>query len=250
MGQESRLATFCERILSCDTVEAAWQALGAEMERFGFDRMMFGMNNVGTEGRLEPIGDALVLVRGEQAYTDAYLESGFYRDAPFIAWAAGHRGALGWDDARVGLTPEQLAETRPGMVALMQRYGLKAGYNLSLAEPETSDVAVLSLAARAGLDQAAVDRAWAETGATVEMMCRLFYLRVKALPRPVPMRPLTGRQKEALRWFAAGKSTRDIAQIMGISMATVEKHLSGARAAFDVGSTAQAVNKATRFNLI
>ena len=37
--------------------------------------------------------------------------------------------------------------------------------------------------------------------------------------------PLTGREHEVLRWVAAGKTDRDIADILAISHRTVHKHL-------------------------
>jgi DNA-binding CsgD family transcriptional regulator len=47
-------------------------------------------------------------------------------------------------------------------------------------------------------------------------------------PSPTPLRPgeaLTDREAEVLRWVAAGKTDRDIADILAISPRTVHKHL-------------------------
>ena len=250
MLHEGNLASYCERILASQTIEEAWQTLGSEMEGYGFNRMMFGMNSVNSDGRLGDITDSLLLVRGEQAYVDAYLEGEFYKTSPFIQWAASHRGSLSWRDPNCGLTPESLNRIRPGLIELMRGVGLRAGYNISLADPQMSEVAVLSLSARAEYDQDQVDEIWKEVGKPIELTSTLFYLRIKALPRPVQLRPLTSRQKEVLTWAAAGKTTRDIATIMDISIATVDKHLRSVRTALNVVSTTQAVQKATRFNLI
>ena len=59
-----------------------------------------------------------------------------------------------------------------------------------------------------------------------------------------PNRTLTRRQREALQWVGDGKTTQDIAQIMGLTQATIEKHLRLARDALNVETTAQAVLKA------
>jgi DNA-binding CsgD family transcriptional regulator len=48
------------------------------------------------------------------------------------------------------------------------------------------------------------------------------------VPRPAPAAPgedLTPREREVLRWLAAGKTDRDIGDILGISPRTVHKHL-------------------------
>ena len=63
-------------------------------------------------------------------------------------------------------------------------------------------------------------------------------------------RKLTGRQREALEWVGEGKTTQDIATIMGLTQATVEKHLRLAREALGVETTAQAVLKASYQNQI
>jgi len=45
-------------------------------------------------------------------------------------------------------------------------------------------------------------------------------------PRSFAAREVTGRQLECLSWVAAGKSSTDIGEILGISSRTVEDHLS------------------------
>ena len=54
-------------------------------------------------------------------------------------------------------------------------------------------------------------------------------------------RRLTKRQHEVLQWVSDGKTTQDIAIIMDVSKATVEKHLRLAREVLGVETTAQAV---------
>ena len=48
-----------------------------------------------------------------------------------------------------------------------------------------------------------------------------------------------------LEWVGDGKTAQDISTIMGVSPATIEKHLRLAREALDVETTAQAVLKAS-----
>ena len=61
-------------------------------------------------------------------------------------------------------------------------------------------------------------------------------------------RELTQRQREVLQWVGDGKTAQDIALLMGLTAATVEKHLRLAREALDVETTAQAVLKAAFYN--
>ena len=53
-----------------------------------------------------------------------------------------------------------------------------------------------------------------------------------------------------MEWVSDGKTTADIAVLMGLTVATVEKHLRNAREAMNVETTAQAVMKATLQNQI
>jgi DNA-binding CsgD family transcriptional regulator len=61
-------------------------------------------------------------------------------------------------------------------------------------------------------------------------------------------RHLTRRQREVLQWVGDGKTTQDIALLIGLTPGTVEKHLRLAREALDVETTAQAVLKAAFYN--
>jgi DNA-binding CsgD family transcriptional regulator len=69
-----------------------------------------------------------------------------------------------------------------------------------------------------------------------------------APPEPGP--ELTARQIECLRWTAEGKSSWDIAQILGISPRTVDEHLDNACRKLGVKRRAQAAVAAARAGLL
>ncbi len=60
---------------------------------------------------------------------------------------------------------------------------------------------------------------------------------------------LSHRQLECLSWAEAGKSARDIGQILGISQRTVEKHLEQACGVLGVRTRIQAVVRARQLGL-
>jgi len=62
-----------------------------------------------------------------------------------------------------------------------------------------------------------------------------------SLPIPTQRNDLTERQKEVLHWVAHGKTSAEIATILGLSSATIEKHLRQARDTLGVSTTTQAV---------
>jgi DNA-binding CsgD family transcriptional regulator len=81
-------------------------------------------------------------------------------------------------------------------------------------------------------------------------LARLFR-RSAALARPHAERPtlpadlpLTARERDVLGWVAAGKTDRDIAEILGISPRTVHKHLQRVYAKLGVETRTAAVMRA------
>jgi DNA-binding CsgD family transcriptional regulator len=57
---------------------------------------------------------------------------------------------------------------------------------------------------------------------------------------------LTGRQAEVLYWLSCGKSNRDIAEILGISLRTADKHLEHVYAKLGVESRSGAAAASVR----
>ena len=104
------------------------------------------------------------------------------------------------------------------------------------------------MTARPGMSQDDVDAIWDEHGRDIHLMNNVAHLKILTLPYSGPNRALTPRQREALEWVGDGKTTQDIAVLMGLTSATVEKHLRLAREALSVETTAQAVLKAAMQN--
>ena len=70
-----------------------------------------------------------------------------------------------------------------------------------------------------------------------------------AAPSPVTLPkapPLTDREKEILRWVAAGLQNKEIAHKLGISLATVRNHIHNILEKLDVHSKLEAVSLAFR----
>ena len=61
---------------------------------------------------------------------------------------------------------------------------------------------------------------------------------------------LRAREKETLTWAARGKTSAEIAQILGLSKRTVDFHLDNARCKLGVATRTQAVMKAASGQLI
>lgn len=67
------------------------------------------------------------------------------------------------------------------------------------------------------------------------------------IPAMSPSLPMTGRQVEVLKLLAEGRSTKDIARVLGLGIGTVKVHLAGVYRALGAHSRMEAVVKAGKF---
>ncbi len=130
------------------------------------------------------------------------------------------------------------------MMEFNRQMGVVAGYTISFRSLSMRAKGATALTAQAGTTQDDVDALWDEKGDEILLMNNMAHLKVLTLPY-TGTRSLTKRQREVLECVGDGKTTQDTADILGLTPATVEKHLRLAREALDVDTTAQAVLKAS-----
>ena len=130
------------------------------------------------------------------------------------------------------------------------RLNMTAGYTVSFPSGSQRHKGAISLAARPGLSQDEVDAIWQDCGREITIMNNVAHLKIISMPYVPPNRALTKRQREVLEWVGDGKTTQDIAVLLGLTTAPVDKHLRLAREALSVETTAQAVLKAAMHNQI
>ncbi|WP_299660323.1 autoinducer binding domain-containing protein [uncultured Ruegeria sp.] len=229
------------------TLEELWDAHCRQMAKFGFDRLLYGYTQYRTATSLGDPEDFVILTNHCKDYLDGFLRSGLYFHAPMLKWALNHEGAASWslihDMMSSGvMTPEELK-----VFEFNKSLGISAGYTVSFNSVSMRSKGAISLAARQH-DQDALDEIWKKHGEDILLMNNVAHLKILTLPYNAPNRALTKRQREALQWVGDGKTTQDIALLMGLTAATVEKHLRLAREALSVETTAQAVLKATLHN--
>ena len=238
------------RIAQAPSVGCVWTLAVAYFAQLGFARVNYGMTRFRQAGGIGDPDDAVYLTSFCADYSNFYFRDGFYaRTAPY-RWALANRGACTWrwveDKARQGLlAPDELEA-----VQMNARWNLRAGITISFPDATARQRGAIGLAADMGLDHDRVDESWAEHGPGIEAVAHVMHLRLCQLPLPVRRARLSQRQCEALEWVAEGKTTQDIATVMAVSAAMVEKHLRLARQRLNVESTAQAVAKATLLNQI
>ncbi len=123
--------------------------------------------------------------------------------------------------------------------------GVVAGYTIGFKSDTGRSRGGIGLAASRGISQDQVDATWAKSGRKILAVCNMAHLKIISLPYCNARRALTVRQREVLEWVGQGKTMQDIATIMGLTLATVEKHLRLARKALGADTTTQAVLRAS-----
>ncbi|MBE3637732.1 helix-turn-helix transcriptional regulator [Mangrovicoccus algicola] len=242
------LRDYLEAVIDAHTMEQVWQIHVEAMAEFGFDRLIYGFTRFRTANSFGAPEDLLILTNHDAAYTDRFIGENMYFHAPMVKWASENVGACSWgwiNDASGGMTPSELK-----VVEFNRAQGVTAGYSVSFNNSSRRSKGAIALTGARGTSQAELDAMWARHGREIVLMNNVAHLKIIDLPFTHTKRSLTKRQRETLEWVGDGKTTQDIATIMGLTAATIEKHLRLAREALDVDTTAQAVLKASFQNQI
>lgn len=242
------LRDYCRTITSARSLEELWAAHVAQMADFGFDRLIYGNTVYRTGNSLGDPDDFIILSNHSKEYLDGFLHSGLYYNAPMLQWALRHEGAASWRMIGQMGERELMSPQEREVIDFNARMGVTVGYTVSFNSASIRSKGAISLCARKGLSQDDVDEIWTRSGEDILLMNNVAHLKILSLPYNPPNRALTKRQREALEWAGDGKTTQDIAVLMGLTSATVEKHLRLAREALAVETTTQAVLKAALHN--
>lgn len=241
------LLDYLEKLNETNSIEDLWSLHTQSMAEFGFDRLLYGFTQFRTAHSFGDKEDVLVLTNHDPKYSDPFVND-LYFHAPMVRWATENVGACSWGWMRNNA--EMLTESERKVVEFNRKMGIVAGYTISFREVSVRSKGAIALTAKNGLSQEDADAIWAEHGRQIVQMNNVAHLKITNLPFSTARKSLTKRQREALEWVGDGKTTQDIATIMGLTPATIEKHLRLAREALDVETTAQAVLKASFQNQI
>ena len=216
----------------------------------GFKRCNYGFTRFHGERTVGDPDDALFMTTCDANYAHFYFRNGFFARTPAFRWAQANTGACTWTWVREAFLAGQLSAEEAETVRQNAALGIVAGISISFPETSSRARGAMGLIADPGIDAAAVDQLFAEKRDEFLAVANMMHLRLIQLPFTIRRRPLTERQREALEWVADGKTTQDVALLMEVSPAMVEKHLRLAREALSVDTTTQAVAKAALMNLI
>jgi LuxR family quorum sensing-dependent transcriptional regulator len=153
-----------------------------------------------------------------------YLAENFAKNDPVERHCLRSVDPFDWGDAYYD------AEAEPVAKSIMQRaadFGMKQGLCVPIHYGDGSGAAVSIAGERPDLGSG--------VRAAMYLMALYAYHRVRSLIRrsaPRAGRVLTDREREVLQWTAAGKTSWEISQILGVSESTVTAHIKAAAAKF------------------
>lgn len=242
------MKSYLHFLSNCQNIETLWAKHCEKMASYGFDRLIYGFTRYRSGTSLGDPEDFIILTNHDTAYTDVFLGEKHYQHAPMVNWALENEGAGSWAMLADQQRANMLTPSEKRMLEFNHSMGVTAGYTISFKSVSARSKGAIALTARKGMTQDEVDEVWAEHGRDISLMNNVAHLKILTLPYTAPNRNLTKRQREALEWVGDGKTMQDIAILMGLTSATVEKHLRLARESLAVETTAQAVMKAAFAN--
>lgn len=246
----TEILSLLTRIAESRTSAEVWGLAVGHFSRLGFARVNYGFTLFRGPRSVGDPDDALFMTSCDAVYAKFYFRNGFFAKTPAFRWTLNNVGACTWSWVREAFLKGELSPEEAETVRQNMAMGILAGITVSFPESSTRAKGAMGLIADPGLDPPTVDRIFAERRDEILALAHMMHLRLTHLPFPTARRPLTQRQREALEWVADGKTTQDVALLMEISPAMVEKHLRLAREALSVDTTAQAVAKSALMNLI
>ena len=243
-----RFSDLLHDVCNSVSLQDVWQIQRETFASYGFDRIIYGYSRFFSPKNFGPREDILLLSNHDPDYLKAYTDDEMYLHSPMALWASNNTGACSW--RWIAEHSDLMGERQQKVLDVNRRMDITAGYTLSFPTAFSRTRGVIAATAKTGLTQDDADKIWAEHGRDIEVFANVTHLKIISLPIETQRQPLTARQREALEWVSDGKTNVEIAIIMNVSPATIEKHLRIAREKLGVDTTAQAVAKASFFNQI
>lgn len=247
---DTTILALLNRIAAASSIDDTWALSTTYFAALGFKRANYGFTRF---KHLKTIGDpddALFLSTCDADYVKRYFQGGFYAKTPVFRWAERSSGICTWTWVKEAFEAGKLSNEEAEAVRQNVAMGVTAGLSVSFPEVSSRSKGALGLIADPGMSNADVDAIYVAKREEILAVANMMHLTIVHLPQLSRHRALSPRQREALEWVADGKTTQDVALLMGVSPAMVEKHLRLAREALAVETTAQAVAKGALLNMI
>lgn len=236
------------RLLASVRIETAWHGVVEAFRSFGLAHVLYGHSPDSRRWALGSAEDFLVLSTLPRPVMAEMVSNGYHMQSATFNQALRRPGVISWSMPHADLPPEVDFRQSPAALAFFDRVGMAAGCTIGFPTGQSRGAAAMGLIAPRGIGQADFDRWLPQVAESLFVLGTVSHRVLSGLPWQRPTGTLTPRQREVLEWVAEGKTTADIACILGLTPATVEKHLRLARQCLGVETTAQALVKAGFLN--
>lgn len=227
-----------ELLLNARTIPDIRAVFMDAMSQLGFDHALYAARFMLTVPRAVLRLPPVVFSNFPDGLMDKFHHLQDLDRDPCLQWVLNTEGEIASRDLLArhgGVSPS---------IALAARHGLAEGQFVSLRGKVLNSAGlVIVIPYRHATARTLTDR-WIASGREVRLLSWVMHMRIATMSRSISPVTLTPRQREVLSWRSAGKTVGEIATILGITPATVEKHMRLARESLGVESTPQAVLKA------
>lgn len=167
-----------------------------------------------------------------ESWQERYAQLNFFRDDPTVLRMNASPFPFRWSDNYAHASSGQKRT-----IAAMHELGMREGLAVPVHGPQ-GVMAGVSIAARDQYDLSPRDEG-ALHMASLYLHARMETLNAEGTSRP--LRQLTPRERECLKWIAAGKTDWEISLILNISEQTVHGYVQNALTKLNARTRAQAV---------
>jgi DNA-binding CsgD family transcriptional regulator len=230
-----------QRFTDAPTMEALKILLQEQCGALGFHSFIYALREPTNFSNAQ-----VILLDGyPDGWVKRYFEAAYYDCDPVMAWCIKQIVPLRWSDL---VLASGSREARLMLEAA--EHGLRDGVTVPVHGAQ-GELGIFSLSLDAPPEQA---RATIELALPyAQLMAVYLHQAVRRLSGLQPLggaASLTPRERECLAWSADGKTSNDIAQLLGLSANTVNFHLNKAMQKLGVASRQHGIGKATLQRLI
>ena len=229
------------QLSAANTLEALTAQCRAHSEALGFDSFVHALRLPTQLSQAR-----LVMLDGyPSGWVSHYFAQSFAASDPVMSWCTKHVVPVRWSELRIA--PGSQGER---MMLEAGDFGLRDGVSMPLHGPH-GELGILSIAINR--PTAAADAITQRALPFVQMLASHLHeavRRVAGLHEAQQTVSLTPRESECLRWTADGKTSADIALLLGTSENTVNFHLKNAIQKLEASNRQHAVTRAMLKGLI
>jgi DNA-binding CsgD family transcriptional regulator len=232
-----------EQLLSCRTIDELYASTARIIRQMGFDHFLYGVRVHTSLTRPYQF----ILSGYPKEWYNHYFEAGYQDIDPIVdhCLKSKHIIPIIWDDSVFK------SEAAARLWGEVREFGLASGVSFGV-HGQNGEAALLSLATSRKPGPARSDIV-AATGIAQLLTCYLHEaIACLVLSKQVISveRDLTAREKECLLWAGDGKTSWEIAKILGVSERTIIFHVQNASHKLGVSNRQHAIARALSLGLI